>query len=115
MFEWQPERALAELDEARLPFTVILGGLWLAFLLANAAYMLPKLSSRRLDGPSPLPIFGSLFGLIALLLAPVATLPLRLTALPLALLPDLLWIFVAWLVGRLERRAAKQPAGGEAP
>lgn len=115
MFTWQPERALAELDETRLPFAVILGGLWLAVLLVNALYMLPKLASRSLDGPSPLPVVGSLFGLVALLIVPVATLPLRLLALPLALLPDLLWIAVSWLVGWMERREAKRPPGDRAP
>lgn len=115
MFEWQPERAVAAFDEVRLPVAVILGVLWLLFVLANALYMLPKLARRGLDGPSPLPIFGSLFGLVALLVAPVATLPLRLLGLPLALLPDLIWLAVAWLVGWMERRAAKRPPGGEAP
>ena len=99
---WDVGRAVAAFDEVRLALTLICAGLWLAVLLANALiYTLPKFLSRSTDGPSHLPVIGSIFGLFTLLLAPVATLPLRLLALPLALLPDLLVWFAFWLIGRL--------------
>jgi len=110
--DWDFGRAAAAFDEVRLPLTVVCGGLWLAVLLANALiYTLPKLLSRSTDGPSHLPVVGSIFGLFTLLLAPVATLPLRLLALPLALLPDLLVWCAFWLMGRLWPDETPRPPG----
>lgn len=114
--EWDPGRATAAFDEVRLPLTLICGALWLAVLLANVfIYTLPKLLSRSTDGSSHLPVIGSIFGLFALLLAPVATLSLRLLALPLALLPDLLVWLAAWLIGRLWPDGPPAPPGKRGP
>ena len=67
----------------------VLGVLWLKFTAYNVFFAADRIHRRAHDGPSPLPVFGSLFGIAALLLAPVATLPLRLLFIPLALIPDL--------------------------
>jgi hypothetical protein len=67
----------------------VLGVLWLKFTAYNVFFAADRIHRRSHDGPSPLPVFGSLFGIGVLLLAPVATLPLRLLFVPLALVPDL--------------------------
>jgi hypothetical protein len=67
----------------------VLGLLWLKFTAYNVFFTADRIHRRAHDGPSALPVFGSLFGIAALLLAPVATLPLRLLFIPLALIPDL--------------------------
>ena len=67
----------------------VLGVLWLKFTAYNVFFTVDRIHRRAHDGPSPLPVFGSLFGIAALLLAPVGTFPLRLLLIPLALIPDL--------------------------
>lgn len=67
----------------------VLGVLWLKFTGYNVFFAADRIQRRSYDGPSPLPIFGSLFGIAVLILAPVGTLPIRLLLLPLALIPDL--------------------------
>ena len=67
----------------------VLGLLWLKFTAYNVFFAADRIHRRAHDGPSPLPVFGSIFGIAVLLLAPVATLPLRLLFIPLALIPDL--------------------------
>ena len=67
----------------------VLAVLWLKFTAYNVFFTPDRIHRRAHDGPSPLPVFGSIFGIAALLLAPVATLPLRLLFIPLALIPDL--------------------------
>jgi len=67
----------------------VLAVLWLKFTAYNVFFTADRIHRRAHDGPSPLPVFGSIFGIAALLLAPVATLPLRLLFIPLALIPDL--------------------------
>jgi len=82
----------------------VLAALWLKFTAYNVFFAADRVQRRAHDGPSALPVFGSLFGIAALLLAPVATLPLRLLLVPLALLPDLVMPFADYIVGRLRRR-----------
>jgi hypothetical protein len=60
----------------------VLGLLWLKFTAYNVFFTADRIHRRAHDGPSALPVFGSLFGIAALLLAPVATLPLRLLFIP---------------------------------
>jgi hypothetical protein len=67
----------------------VFGLLWLIFAAYNVFFAVDRVRRRAYDGPSPLPIFGSLFGLAVLLLAPVGPLVLRLPFIPLALIPDL--------------------------
>lgn len=78
-----------------------LGLLWLVFSAYNVFFSVDRVRRRAYDGPSPLPIFGSVFGIAALLLAPVGSLSLRLILIPLALVPDLATPvgdrIVAWL------------------
>jgi hypothetical protein len=84
----------------------VLGLLWLKFTAYNVFFTADRVHRRAYDGPSPLPIFGSIFGIAALFLAPVGTLPLRLLFIPLALVPDLAAPIgdriVAWLGPRDE-------------
>lgn len=79
----------------------VLGLLWLKFTAYNVFFAADRVHRRSYDGPSPLPIFGSVFGIAALLLVPVGSLPLRLLFIPLALIPDLATPIgdriVAWL------------------
>ena len=79
----------------------VLGLLWLKFAAYNIFFAADRIRRRAHDGPSPLPIFGSIFGKAALFLAPVGTLTLRLLFIPLALAPDLAMPvadrIVAWL------------------
>ena len=79
----------------------VLGVLWLKFTAYNVFFTMDRIHRRAHDGPSPLRVFGSIFGVVALLLAPVATLPLRLLFVPLALLPDLAHPLGARIVDRL--------------
>ena len=67
----------------------VLGLLWLKVAAYNVFFAADRVHRRSYDGPSPLPVLGSLLGIAALLLAPVGTLPLRLLLLPVALIPDL--------------------------
>ncbi len=76
-------------ETERLIGASVLGLLWLVFTAYNVFFAVDRIRRRAYDGPSPLPIFGSIFGLAALLLAPVGDLPLRLVLIPLALIPDL--------------------------
>lgn len=116
MLEWIFDFAAAAADEMRMPMVIVFGALWVLVLFVNAVvYQLPRLLDHSVHGPSHLPLIGSLAGVIALLFAPVATLPLRLLALPLALLPDLLGVFVYWLVVRLWPDEAFRPPEDEAP
>jgi len=82
----------------------VFGVLWLKFTAYNVFFTADRIHRRAHDGPSPLPVFGSLFGIAALLLAPVATLPLRLLFIPLALIPDLAAPLGARIVDRLGPR-----------
>ena len=79
----------------------VLGLLWLTFTAYNVIFAADRIHRRAYDGPSPLPIFGSIFGIVALLLAPVGTLPLRLLFIPLALIPDLANPVAEWITARL--------------
>ncbi|MEN8196342.1 MAG: hypothetical protein ABFS30_07475, partial [Pseudomonadota bacterium] len=56
----------------------VLGLLWLKFTAYNVFFAADRVHRRSSDGPSPLSIFGSIFGIAVLFLAPVGTLPLRL-------------------------------------
>ena len=67
----------------------VLGLLWLKFTAYNVFFTVDRIHRRAHDGPSPLPLFGSIFGIAALLLVPVGALPLRLLLIPLALIPDI--------------------------
>ena len=67
----------------------VLGLLWLVFTAYNVFFAVARVRRRAYDGPSPLPIFGSLFGLAVVLPAPAGSLALRLPFIPMALIPDL--------------------------
>ncbi|UCH75932.1 MAG: hypothetical protein JSU82_08985 [Rhodospirillales bacterium] len=82
----------------------VLGLLWLKFTAYNVFFAADRVHRRSHDGPSALPVFGSLFGIAALLLAPVASLPLRLLLVPLALAPDLAMPVAGRIVERLRRK-----------
>ncbi len=82
----------------------VLGVLWLKFTAYNVFFAADRIHRRSHDGPSPLPIFGSVFGIAALLLAPVGVLPLRLLLIPLALVPDLAMPVADRIVDRLGPR-----------
>lgn len=88
----------------------VLGVLWLKFTAYNMFFAADRVHRRAHDGPSALPVFGSLFGIAALLLAPVATLPLRLLLVPLALLPDLAMPIAGRIVDRLRRKHGPRDA-----
>ena len=45
----------------------VLGVLWLKFTAYNVFFAADRIHRRSHDGPSPLPIFGSVFGIAALL------------------------------------------------
>lgn len=79
----------------------VLGVLWLKFTAYNVFFTMDRIHRRAHDGPAPLRVFGSVFGIATLLLAPVATLPLRLLFIPLALVPDLAGPLAALIVERL--------------
>ena len=79
----------------------VLGVLWLKFTGYNVFFAVDRVHRRSRDGPSPLPVFGSIFGIAALLLAPAGTLPVRLLLIPLALIPDLAMPLADRMVARL--------------
>lgn len=70
----------------------VLGVLWLKFAAYNVFFEIDRIRRRSHDGPSPMVIFGSLFGIAALLLMPGLGWLAFVALLPLALLPDLAWI-----------------------
>ena len=79
------------MDESDLAIMAgILAFLWLGVVVMNIIYLWGHVLDRSLEGPSPLPIVGSIFGVIALLAAPWGTLATRTLVLPVALLPDLM-------------------------
>lgn len=82
----------------------VFGVLWLKFTAYNVFFTADRIHRRAHDGPSPLRVVGSVFGIAALLLAPTATLPLRVLLLPLALIPDLVPSIGARIVDRLGPR-----------
>lgn len=82
----------------------VFGVLWLKFTAYNVFFTADRIHRRAHDGPSPLRVFGSLFGITAVLLAPVMTLPLRLLFVPLALIPDLVPSIGTRIVNRLGPR-----------
>lgn len=77
-------------ETVRAVLAAILGLLWLGVVVVNIIYLWGHVLDRTLDGPSPLPIVGSIFGVLALLAVPWGTLGTRMLALPIALLPDLM-------------------------
>ena len=77
-------------DTERTVMAAILALLWLAVVIINSLYLGGHVLDRSLDGPSPLPIVGSVFGVLALAVVPFETIGLRMLALPIALLPDLM-------------------------
>ncbi len=91
----------------------IFGLLWIGAVVVNAIYLYGHVRDWTLDGPSPLPVVGSLFGVAALLLAPVGNWYMRVFAFPVALLPDLAPIVVYRLISTVSRPRAlfsrKQP------
>ena len=74
----------------RLIIGIFLMLAWAGAVAFNAFFAIDRIVDRRVDGVSPLPIIGSLCGIIAILLAPFWTLPERLALLPLGVLPDLI-------------------------
>lgn len=82
----------------------LLGLLWLKFAGYNVFFAADRINRRSCDGPSGLPVFGSLCGIAVLILAPFAPLPVRLLLLPVALLPDLAIPLAERIVIRLDRR-----------
>ena len=82
----------------------VLGVLWLKFTGYNVFFAADRVHRRSCDGPSPLPLFGSIFGIAALLLAPAGTLPVRLLLIPVALIPDLAMPVANRMVARLGPR-----------
>ena len=82
----------------------VLGLLWLKFTAYNVFFAADRVHRRSYDGPSPLPIFGSICGIAALCLAPVGALPLRLLFIPLALIPDIAMPLADRIVTRLGPR-----------
>jgi len=79
----------------------VLGVLWLKFCAYNVFFAADRIHRRSHDGPSPLPVIGSLCGIAVLILAPVGALPLRLFFIPMALIPDLAMPIADRLVARL--------------
>lgn len=82
----------------------VLGLLWLKFTAYNVFFAADRIHRRSYEGPSPLPLFGSIFGIAALFLAPVGTVPLRLLFIPLALIPDIAMPAAERIVSRLGPR-----------
>lgn len=77
-------------DTVRTVLAAILALLWLGAVVVNTIYLWGNVLDRTLEGPSPLPIVGSIFGVLALAIMPWETFGQRLLALPVALLPDLM-------------------------
>ena len=82
----------------------VLGLLWLKYTAYNVFFAADRIHRRSYEGPSPLPLFGSIFGIAALFLAPVGTVPLRLLFIPLALIPDIAMPAAERIVSRLGPR-----------
>jgi len=81
----------------------VLVALWLIFTLFNGFFAIDRILDRRRDGVSPMLIFGSLFGIAAILLIPVLPLGWRLLLLPLALAPDIVPFVEERIHNRRER------------
>ncbi len=77
-------------DAVRTVLAVILALLWLGTVVANIIYNWGHVLDRTVEGPSPLPIVGSIFGVMALSLLPWGSFGQRMLWLPVALLPDLM-------------------------
>ena len=97
-------RRMGEMD--RLIGAGILGLLWFGVVAVNVIYLYGHVRDWTLDGPSTLPIVGSVLGVAALLLAPVGDWYMRLFALPVALLPDLAPVVVYRLIDESSRPRA---------
>ncbi len=82
----------------------VLGLLWAFFALYNLVFEIGRHRRMEASGPSPMVIFGSVFGLAALLLMPGLGWVPFLALLPSALLPDLSWIAGSLLFSWRERR-----------
>lgn len=80
----------------------LLGVLWLKFTGYNVFFAADRINRRACDGPSGLPVFGSLCGIAVLILAPVGTLTMRLLLIPLALVPDLAIPVAERIITKLE-------------
>jgi len=80
------------------------GVLWLKFTGYNVFFAADRINRRSSDGPSGLPVVGSLCGIAVLVLAPAGSLPLRLLFIPLALIPDLAIPLAARIAARLGPR-----------
>lgn len=66
------------MDESdRMILAVILALLWLGVVVVNIIYLWGHVLDRTLDGLSPLPIVGSIFGVLALVLMPWETIGTR--------------------------------------
>jgi hypothetical protein len=96
---------LSETDRAII--AIILALLWAGPIAFNGFFALGRILDRREDGVSPLPIVGSLCGVIAILLAPFSTLADRLLLLPLGLLPDLIPLIEGRVHAWRQRRGTK--------
>jgi hypothetical protein len=85
----------------RAIMAAILALLWLGVVVVNIIYLWGHVQDRTLDGPSPLPIVGSIFGLLVLVTMPWGTVGQRLLWLPAALLPDLMTVaayqWISWV------------------
>lgn len=86
----------------------VLGVLWLKFTGYNVFFAADRIHRRSHDGPSPLPVIGSICGIAVLFLAPVGTLPLRLLFMPLALIPDIAMPLADRIIDRLSQGNDKQ-------
>ena len=87
---------------------IILVLLWTGAAAFNAFFATDRVLDHREDGVSPIPIIGSLAGVIAILLAPFWTLAERLILLPLGLLPDLIPL-IEWRIHAWRRRRGRAP------
>lgn len=86
----------------------VLGVLWLKFAAYNVFFALDRIHRRSFEGPSALPMVGTISGIAALLLAPVDPLAFRLLFIPLALIPDLAMPAADRLVARLGKPSRKR-------
>lgn len=91
-------------DTERTIITAILALMWLGVVVVNIIYLWGHVQDRTLDGPSPLPIVGSIFGVLVLALMPWETIGFRMLALPAALLPDLMTLGVYRWISWVNRR-----------
>ena len=76
-------------ETERAIMAAILSLLWFGVVAVNMIYLWGHVQDRTLDGPSPLPIVGSILGVLALAVMPWESIGFRMLALPVALLPDL--------------------------